>query len=183
MRLLAFIILASAACTEHGKGGGVPPGPDGGGSGVQCGGFAGTQCPANELCDFGTNNCGADDGTGTCRARPLGCRDNFDPVCGCDGQVFSNECDANAVGVDVNANGGCTLDAGQFACGFRACQRGSQYCRRTGSDIGGEGDSFECVIVPQQCSTIDCACVAGEPCGTECSDLGNGEVTVTCFGG
>ncbi len=182
MRSLTILVLGLAACTEHGKGGGVPN-PDGGGSGLSCGGFGGELCPANEFCDFGTNSCGASDETGTCRARPVSCPDFFDPVCGCDGQIHGNECDANAVGVDLNASGGCPLDATQFACGPRACQRGAEFCQRAGSDIGGEPDSFACLTLPQTCSSPTCSCLAGESCGTNCVDEGNGALTVTCFGG
>jgi hypothetical protein len=178
-----LILILLAACTEHGKGGGVPPNPDGGGSGAQCGGFGGELCPAGEFCDFGSNSCGGSDETGSCRARPVSCPDFFDPVCGCDGQIHGNECDANSVGVDLSDSGGCPLDAGQFACGPRACQRNLEFCQRQGSDIGGEPDTFGCLPMPQSCSSASCSCVSGEPCGANCADDGNGAVTVTCFGG
>src|SRR4051812_22138270 len=106
--------LLLAGCPEHGSGGARPDG--GPGSGRPCGGFAGASCSSGEWCDFGRNTCGATDEQGTCRAKPTGCPDLFAPVCGCDGVVHSNECDAQAVGADVNANGSCPVPAGQFAC-------------------------------------------------------------------
>ena len=91
MTRLGLVLLTVAAC-EHGKGGGIPPGTDGGGA--VCGGFAGTPCAADEWCDFATNDCGGSDNTGTCRTRPIACDDNLDPVCGCDGQTYGNACEA-----------------------------------------------------------------------------------------
>src|SRR5262245_25473666 len=105
----ALFVCLLIACDEHGKGGGFPDGGGGGSGGRTCGGFPGTQCSASEFCDFGRDSCGAADELGTCRPRPNGCDDVFAPVCGCDGSVHSNACDANAAGFDVNASGGCPV--------------------------------------------------------------------------
>jgi hypothetical protein len=181
MKWLAFVLLL-AAC-EHGKGGGLPP-TDGGGSGAQCGGFGGGGCAADEWCDFGRNDCGGSDGSGTCKSRPIACDDSFDPVCGCDGVVHSNECDAQAVGVDVSAVGSCPAEPGFFNCGQRQCDLSTQYCQRSGSDIGGEPDGFACIELPGTCGvTPNCDCLAEEPCGTECDGASATGFTVTCFGG
>jgi hypothetical protein len=109
-RLIA-ILICLAAC-EHGKGGGVfdadepDPGFDAsGGSGIQCGGFAGIQCPADEFCDFQPNNCGGTDEQGTCKTRPRACDLLLDPVCGCDGQMHDNACFAAMKGFDVDGVG------------------------------------------------------------------------------
>ncbi|HEU4533627.1 MAG TPA: hypothetical protein VFS00_05900, partial [Polyangiaceae bacterium] len=50
------------------------------------------------------------DETGVCKARPVGCTKEYDPVCSCNG-VFSNECTANAAGYDVNSAGQCAPPA------------------------------------------------------------------------
>ena len=103
------IVVCIAAC-EHGKGGGNPdPDVDASGSGLQCGGFAGIQCPANEFCDFRANNCGGTDEQGTCVTRPSFCDLLLDPVCGCDGQMHDNACMAQQVGFDIDASGSCKL--------------------------------------------------------------------------
>ncbi len=179
--LVLGLLIALPAC-EHGKGGGMVN-PDGG-SGAACGGFAGTQCAADEWCDFSRDDCGASDGTGTCKPRPLACDDSFNPVCGCDGIVHSNPCDGQAAGADVSTVGGCPVEAGFFACGSRQCNLGTQYCQRANSDIGGEPDSFACIEQPGGCSVQpDCDCLANEPCGTECSGDAASGFTVICFGG
>jgi hypothetical protein len=167
-----------------GKGGGTVT--DGGpGSGIDCGGFAGVQCPANEWCDFGRNDCGGTDGTGTCRARPTSCDDRFDPVCGCDNQVHANECDAQAAGQDLNAFGSCPLDTDRFACGFRACLVGFEFCHVFGNDIGGEPDGFTCTGLPACAGLSDCDCLRSEgiACAEQCEGSPATGLTVTCLGG
>lgn len=95
---LAALLLALAACS----------GSDGGpGSGAVCGGFAGSQCPDDEFCDFATDSCGAADETGTCRARPTSCAEPPQPTCACDGKVYASPCEANRAGTDANAHGTC----------------------------------------------------------------------------
>jgi len=180
--LLILFAISLAAC-EHGKGGGVPA-PDGGGGGAQCGGFAGIQCAADEFCDFGTNSCGGTDESGTCKKRPTGCPDVFDPVCGCDGQIHGNQCDAEAAGTDLNAGGSCPITTGAFACGFRQCDLSTQYCQRGGSDVGGEPDSFDCMPIPIACgNTPSCTCLQSEPCGNICTGSVSQGFELLCPGG
>lgn len=78
---------------------------------ASCGGIAGLTCAADQWCDYGgpTAQCGAADMLGTCQTRPEVCLAVYDPVCGCDGQTYSNSCAANAAGVDVQADGPCTF--------------------------------------------------------------------------
>lgn len=62
-----------------------------------------SECSGAQVCRF-TTGCA---GTGTCGARPTECDDAFDPVCGCNGATYNNECDAEAAGVAVAAEGEC----------------------------------------------------------------------------
>jgi hypothetical protein len=180
MKWLGLLLLV-AAC-EHGKGGGVFN-PDGG-SGSTCGGFGGVQCAADEWCDFAANDCGGADNTGTCKPRPRTCDDNFDPVCGCDGTVHANACEAEALGVDVSAIGSCPPEAGFFTCGPKQCEIDAEFCQRSVSDIGGEPDSFGCGQLPVGCgATPSCDCLANEACGFNCSGDAVGGFTLTCPGG
>jgi hypothetical protein len=147
-----------------------------------CGGFANLPCGPEQFCDFRANGCGAADETGTCIDRPRACDDNLDPVCGCDGVVHGNDCDAAASGTDINAAGGCPVEPGQRACGFRICDISATYCQHATSDVGGEPDGFACNAFPD-CAVHDCACLATESCGGACEgDTTNG-FTLTCFGG
>jgi hypothetical protein len=76
--------------------------------GASCGGFIGEQCPGGEYCDYAkAGDCGFADGTGVCAEIPLGCTDQWEPVCGCDGETYGNACDAAAAGVTVASQGEC----------------------------------------------------------------------------
>jgi hypothetical protein len=76
--------------------------------GQTCGGFIGEQCPGGQYCDYAqAGDCGFADGTGVCAEIPLGCTDQWDPVCGCDGETYGNACDAAASGVTVASKGEC----------------------------------------------------------------------------
>ncbi len=73
-----------------------------------CGSRGLPPCNDNEWCDFPTSSmCGAADQPGVCRVRPEFCLEIFDPVCGCDGMTYGNECEAHAAGVDVSSEGPC----------------------------------------------------------------------------
>ena len=74
---------------------------------VGCGGWLGDTCSDDEFCDFEGEFCDWADASGVCRPRPQGCDDNLDPVCGCDGQTYSNLCIAQSSGTDAAASGAC----------------------------------------------------------------------------
>ena len=79
------------------------------GSGKACGGRAGATCTASEYCDYGPvpSLCGADDGSGTCKARPASCVPSDGIYCGCDGKTYESTCAAAAAGQGVRKNGPC----------------------------------------------------------------------------
>jgi hypothetical protein len=74
-----------------------------------CGGIAGLTCDdADAYCHYDLpGHCGAGDVQGACRTRPTACTKEAVPVCGCDGNDYSNACEANAAGTSVAAEGQC----------------------------------------------------------------------------
>jgi hypothetical protein len=151
--------------------------------GASCGGFGGDSCDGTQLCDYPDDICGADDGTGTCQPRPVACPDVVQLVCGCDNQVYTNPCEANSQGVDINRLGGCQAPAGTFACGPYFCNASTSYCEiREGGAIGTQ-PSYACLAIPAACPPQpgrDCTCFTGETCASSCQESADGTFTLTC---
>jgi hypothetical protein len=58
-------------------------------------------CGEHAFCEFALGSCSADGARGTCVEKPDMCTQQLDPVVGCDGKRYSNECNAHSHGVSV----------------------------------------------------------------------------------
>jgi len=146
-----------AAVGGSGAGGGSG-GASGGGSGgervnddpILCGGAYAYECAEGKICRF-DSGCGT---VGHCTRITDSCDDNLDPVCGCDGKTYSNECRARAAGVSEGTPGECgaTFECGPYHCGP------DQYCLDKADEAKGPW-RFACVDLPEACGgepSCDC---------------------------
>jgi hypothetical protein len=125
-------LILATACAVNDEGTDETSGPsgagviDGSGSSQQCGGKT---CSKGQRCLPLSN--------WSCKSDPVACYPDpsincvavLEQACGCDGQVYKNECAAYAAGTDLAGYApACTPPAGTFACGYTFCKAGQEAC-------------------------------------------------------
>lgn len=116
-----------------------------------CGGRGGPQCAAGYVCIYPKGSeCGAADVPGECKATAgMMCSTEFAPVCGCDGETYSNACVAQYQhGVSVKAEGECPKDGGLLGGGGSILKPPTDV---SGSDDSGSSSSGGGLFEPRKC--------------------------------
>ncbi|MDP6942810.1 MAG: Kazal-type serine protease inhibitor domain-containing protein, partial [Myxococcota bacterium] len=129
-----------------------------------CGSKKGVSCPDGSYCRSHDGVCG-DDSIGWCAPISEFCTMQYDPVCGCDGETYGNECVMMGAAVSMAHEGACAVGCQSDAdCGA------GQTCDLAGC---GEGVDGECVTTPMYCNRLwapVCGC-DGETYSNDCHRL------------
>ena len=79
-------------------------------AGNDCGGIAGLTCDAGQVCDMSEYDVCGSDMMGTCVVpEEVMCTEQYEPVCGCDGVTYSNDCFRQAAYVAFSHDGECDV--------------------------------------------------------------------------
>jgi len=114
-----------------------------------CGGAAGSSCPSGTFCDGLPGHCGAVD-EGNCVPVPELCPDVFEPLCGCDGVTYGNDCERRSAGARLAHFGACRDQCGFDATGTPSCEPGF-YCELPPGLCTEPAVPGLCIEMPEQC--------------------------------
>jgi hypothetical protein len=126
-------------------------------SSKRCGGFEGKTCDTGEFCDYAVGTCGDLDGAGTCfkNSGLGGCGAVWQPVCGCNGRTYGNECERLIDGVSKRSEGECPkADGGVSDAGSAS----AALCSATGGEVKTQSCCTSVSDFPDSCVTGACGC-------------------------
>ena len=130
-----------------------------------CGSLLGGECPSDTYCRQHDGVCG-EVTLGWCAPMNQFCPMNYDPVCACDGETYSNECTMMAAGVSLHHMGACVEGCTSHdECGP------SGWCDIP--ECGPEAAPGKCVKAPKACNRMwapVCGC-DGETYSNDCRRL------------
>jgi len=157
-------------------------------SATTCVGNADCDKEQREFCRRPAGQCG---GEGTCEAKAEVCIEIYQPVCGCEGTTYANDCKAAEAGASVQSEGECAAgtDVGAGGPGVAApapgatgacatdedCGAGS-FCERPTGQCGAAAEG-KCTATPPVC-TMElnevCGCddvTFGNPCAAQAAGV------------
>ncbi|HET6146289.1 MAG TPA: Kazal-type serine protease inhibitor [Polyangia bacterium] len=141
-------------------------------------------CPSGQVCDLDTpNRCTAGFEPGHCIVPPGGCTTIFNPVCGCNGTTFFNDCERQRARVQLDHAGSCAVDGGVDApVGCALCNHATDYCQISIGGPAGSPPSYACLTLPPACgASPSCACLTAVACSSVCAGVAATGLFVTCF--
>ncbi|UQA62979.1 hypothetical protein [Polyangium aurulentum] len=120
---------------------------------------------------------------GLCKPMPTSCDPLPAPVCGCDGKVYSNTCEAALEKQGTQLVTACQTPAGYFPCGDVFCAKGT-YCSGQGSGTFDYPIEYACIPLPAACTeggaTPSCACIEDDVCAPACMQSADGDLSLVC---
>ena len=102
------------------------------GEGKECGGALRIECDEGEFCKLEPGSCEEADAIGECIFSGDVCPDNLEPVCGCDGETYSNDCFAYVAGVNIDHDGECSCTTDADCCAAVDCDAEADNTVRAG---------------------------------------------------
>jgi len=130
-------------------------------------------CPSRQVCLL--SDCRT---SGKCVDRPDMCIQMYEPVCGCDGKTYANECIANSYGISMAHAGECVgnpLRFGRVPCKMNEECGNSEFCNLE-THCGELAQLGTCEEKPEMCMSLFepvCGCDR-QTYDNECSANSNG---------
>jgi len=134
----------------------------------ECGNSVAVECTETSDCSDPDQYCakvkGSCDGSGTCKVKPdkATCKDaKKGDVCGCDGDLYSSECEANHAGFSIKNDGACAPPTEEKQCkSNEKCLDDTTYCLFSEGDCGKTVAGF-CTTMNIECNGVDVFFVCG----------------------